>query len=172
MSGIDQILAGYAGLRDAQEEFYKDLHQHPELSHQEQRTARRAAEWLQRCGYEVRAGIGGTGVVGVLANGSGPQISTSRPPAAVSSSRRSYRLCTRRDTTPHPGHAAAGPHVLAWTRTDRPATNTRSTSTSFRCGSRTSATSRRHGQHDHKRRDQGTIRHAGHLTETVPEPEF
>lgn len=42
MSGIDQILAGYAGLRDAQEEFYKDLHQHPELSHQEQRTARRA----------------------------------------------------------------------------------------------------------------------------------
>src|SRR5689334_5324246 len=38
------------------------------------------------------------------------QISTSRPPAAVSSSRRSYRLCTRRDTTPHPGHAAAGPH--------------------------------------------------------------
>ena len=74
MSGIDQILAGYAGLRDAQEEFYKDLHQHPELSHQEQRTARRAAEWLQRCGYEVRAGIGGTGVVGVLANGSGPAV--------------------------------------------------------------------------------------------------
>ena len=40
MSGIDQILADYAGLRDAQEEFYKDLHQHPELSHQEQQTAR------------------------------------------------------------------------------------------------------------------------------------
>ena len=74
MSGTDEILAGYAGLRDAQEEFYKDLHQHPELSHQEQRTARRAAEWLQRCGYEVRAGIGGTGVVGVLANGSGPAV--------------------------------------------------------------------------------------------------
>src|SRR5689334_14960207 len=74
MSGTDEILAGYAGLRNAQEGFYKDLHQHPELSHQEQRTARHAAEWLQRCGYEVRAGIGGTGVVGVLANGSGPTV--------------------------------------------------------------------------------------------------
>ena len=41
MSGIDQILADYAGLRDAQEEFYKDLHQHPELSHQEQQTPER-----------------------------------------------------------------------------------------------------------------------------------
>jgi hypothetical protein len=36
------------------------------------------------------------------------------------SSRRSYRLCTRRDTAPHPGHEAAGPHVLAWTRTVLP----------------------------------------------------
>jgi amidohydrolase len=74
MTGTDEILAGYAGLRDGQERLYKDLHQHPELSHQEQRTARRAAAWLQRCGYEVRAGIGGTGVVGVLANGTGPAV--------------------------------------------------------------------------------------------------
>lgn len=100
------------------------------------------------------------------------QTNTSWLPAAVSSSRRSYRLCTRRDTAPHPGHDAARPHVRAWTRTVLPAMNTRSTSTSFRCGSRTSATSRSHGQHDHKRRDQGSIRHAGHLTKTVPEPVF
>ena len=74
ISGTDEILAGYAGLRDAQEEFYEDLHQHPEPSHQEHWTARRAGEWLQGCGYAVRAGIGGTGVVGVLANGSGPAV--------------------------------------------------------------------------------------------------
>jgi hypothetical protein len=43
------------------------------------------------------------------------QIITSRPPAAVSSSRRSYRLCTRRDTAPHQGHAADEPQALAWT---------------------------------------------------------
>ena len=60
MSGTDRDLAGYAGLRDAQEGFYKDLHQHPELSHQEHRTARCAGEWLQGAAAQVRAGIGGT----------------------------------------------------------------------------------------------------------------
>ena len=49
------------------EALYRDLHAHPELSGQEQRTARRAADWLARCGYEVTTGIGGTGVVGLLA---------------------------------------------------------------------------------------------------------
>ena len=78
------------------------------------------------------------------------QMSASWPPAAVSSSRRSYRLCTQRDTAPHPGYTAARPHVLAWTRTDPPAVKTRSTSTSAKCGSTISATSRSHGQHDHK----------------------
>jgi hypothetical protein len=33
MSGIDDILAGYERLRAGQEAFYKDLHQHTELSH-------------------------------------------------------------------------------------------------------------------------------------------
>jgi hypothetical protein len=31
MSGIEEILAGYEGLRANQEDFYRDLHQHPEL---------------------------------------------------------------------------------------------------------------------------------------------
>ena len=35
MGSIDEILAGYEGLRAAQEAFYQDLHRHPELSHQE-----------------------------------------------------------------------------------------------------------------------------------------
>ena len=39
MSSTDEILAGYGDIQAAQEAFYKDLHQHPELSHQEQRTA-------------------------------------------------------------------------------------------------------------------------------------
>ncbi len=74
MSGIDEILAGYDGLRASQEAFYKDLHEHPELSHQEHRTARRVADQLQGPGFTVQTGIGGTGVVGVLANGSGPTV--------------------------------------------------------------------------------------------------
>ncbi len=46
-----QILASYDGLQAGQEAIYKDLHQHPELSHQEHRTAQRVAEGLHEYGY-------------------------------------------------------------------------------------------------------------------------
>ncbi len=42
MSSVDKILSGYDGLQAGQEAFYQDLHRHPELSHQEHRTARRS----------------------------------------------------------------------------------------------------------------------------------
>jgi amidohydrolase len=74
MSNAQEILAGYGGLQAAQEAFYRDLHQHPELSHQEQRTAQRVAGQLQEYGCRVQAGIGGTGVVGILSNGGGPTV--------------------------------------------------------------------------------------------------
>jgi hippurate hydrolase len=38
-SSSTTVLAGLADIRGWQEEFYRDLHQHPELSHQEHRTA-------------------------------------------------------------------------------------------------------------------------------------
>lgn len=53
---------------------YRDLHRNPELSFQEHRTAGIVAEALRGLGYEVTEGIGGTGVVGVLANGEGPTV--------------------------------------------------------------------------------------------------
>ncbi|WP_017580814.1 amidohydrolase [Nocardiopsis valliformis] len=53
---------------------YVDLHKNPELSHSEQRTASVVAEWLNRTGYEVHRGVGGTGVVGILRNGPGPTV--------------------------------------------------------------------------------------------------
>jgi amidohydrolase len=56
------------------EELYKDLHSHPELALAEHRTAGIAAEWLAGAGYTVTAGIGGTGVAGVLRNGDGPAV--------------------------------------------------------------------------------------------------
>jgi metal-dependent amidase/aminoacylase/carboxypeptidase family protein len=74
MAALDDILAGYEALRPAQEAFYQDLHRHPELSHQEHDTARRVAGQLQGDGFAVTTGIGGTGVVGVLANGGGPAV--------------------------------------------------------------------------------------------------
>ena len=68
------VLAGLADIRGWQEEFYRDLHQHPELSHQEHRTAARVAERLRAIGFSVHEGIGGTGVVAVLGNGDGPTV--------------------------------------------------------------------------------------------------
>ncbi|MFD2164632.1 amidohydrolase, partial [Paradesertivirga mongoliensis] len=69
-----QVLSAPEGTRAWQEEFYRDLHPHPELSHQERRTAERVSERLRHAGYEVHEGIGGTGVVGVLGNGTGPTV--------------------------------------------------------------------------------------------------
>jgi hippurate hydrolase len=51
---------------------YRDLHQHPELSFQEHRTAGLVATHLAALGYAVTTGVGGTGVVAVLENGDGP----------------------------------------------------------------------------------------------------
>jgi amidohydrolase len=68
------ILANLRALAPDLEAVYKDIHSHPELSMQENRTASIAAERLQSAGYEVTAGVGKTGVVGVLRNGEGPVI--------------------------------------------------------------------------------------------------
>src|SRR6187401_1551092 len=53
---------------------YTDIHAHPELSMQETRTARIAADRLRGAGYEVTDAIGETGVVGLLRNGEGPTV--------------------------------------------------------------------------------------------------
>ncbi|WP_330305906.1 MULTISPECIES: amidohydrolase [unclassified Streptomyces] len=58
----------------ALEDFYRDLHRHPELSLEEHRTAALLAERLRKAGYETADGVGGTGVVGVLRNGDGPTV--------------------------------------------------------------------------------------------------
>ncbi|MEX1020941.1 MAG: amidohydrolase [Litorilinea sp.] len=47
----------------------RDFHRHPELSFQEHRTARIVAETLESFGLEVQRGVGRTGVVGYLGEG-------------------------------------------------------------------------------------------------------
>ncbi len=69
-----RVLADLPQLLPTLEAAYKDIHAHPELSMQETRTAGLAAEHLKASGYEVTAGVGGTGVVGVLRNGDGPVV--------------------------------------------------------------------------------------------------
>ncbi len=47
----------------------RDIHEHPELGMQETRTAALVAAHLRGLGMEVRTGVGGTGVVGILRGG-------------------------------------------------------------------------------------------------------
>jgi hippurate hydrolase len=55
-------------------ELYEDLHAHPELSFAEHRTAAEIARRLKEIGCDVAAGVGRTGVVGMLRNGDGPTV--------------------------------------------------------------------------------------------------
>src|SRR5579862_3409974 len=56
------------------ESFYEDLHRNPDLSLHEEKTAAKMADQLRKLGFEVTTGVGGTGVVGVLKNGTGPTV--------------------------------------------------------------------------------------------------
>ena len=73
-SAAANVLAGQHGIKEWQEDIYRTLHQHPELSNQEVHTAATAADALRKAGYEVHEKIGTTGVVGILKNGNGPAI--------------------------------------------------------------------------------------------------
>ncbi|MEV7870702.1 amidohydrolase [Streptomyces sp. NPDC088124] len=68
------VLAGLREILRPAVAFCLDLHQHPERSGEERRTAARLGEWLREAGYAVTGDIGGHGVVGVLRNGDGPRV--------------------------------------------------------------------------------------------------
>jgi len=55
-------------------EIFKDLHASPELGFTENRTAGIVAKEFESLGYEVKTGIGKTGVVGIMKNGKGPTV--------------------------------------------------------------------------------------------------
>lgn len=65
-----KISAAYPSL----EAIYKHLHANPELSFMETNTAALVARELGALGIEVTTGVGNTGVVGVLRNGTGPTV--------------------------------------------------------------------------------------------------
>ena len=72
--GINDIVHRFRPELELFEEIYKDLHENPELSCQESRTAAIAANHLKSLGFVVHDNIGGTGVVGLLENGKGPVV--------------------------------------------------------------------------------------------------
>jgi hippurate hydrolase len=73
-SPSEPVLVNLEGLLPELETIYKDIHSHPELSMQEERTAGVAADHLRAVGFEVTTGVGKTGVVGLLRNGDGPTV--------------------------------------------------------------------------------------------------
>ncbi|WP_284755911.1 amidohydrolase [Arthrobacter sp. efr-133-R2A-120] len=73
MSGCDAVLAGLGTELAWIQDTYMDLHRHPELSLEEHRTSKLVEGKLAAFGYAVTR-VGGTGVVGILANGDGPTV--------------------------------------------------------------------------------------------------
>ncbi len=57
-SSAARLLAGQDGMKQWQEDVYRTLHQHPELSNQELNTAATAAGALREAGYQVHDKIG------------------------------------------------------------------------------------------------------------------
>ncbi len=55
-------------------ELRRDLHQHPELGFEEERTSAIVARLLDEAGISVHRGLGGTGVVGTLQVGNGTRV--------------------------------------------------------------------------------------------------
>ena len=68
------VLSGLGTARGWAADFYRDLHAHPDLSHQEHATASKVAERLGASGIEAHTGVGGTGVVALIRNGEGPAV--------------------------------------------------------------------------------------------------
>ena len=75
---INQAVPEIAALEPELESLYRDLHEHPELAFHEQRTAATLADRLKTLGFEVTTQVGGTGIVAVLRNGSGPVVAMLR----------------------------------------------------------------------------------------------
>ncbi len=69
-----EIGAAVAGDMDGLMTLYRDLHSNPELSGQEVNTAAKLARRLKAMKFDVTEKVGGTGVVAVMKNGSGPVL--------------------------------------------------------------------------------------------------
>jgi hippurate hydrolase len=55
-------------------DLYKDIHQHPELAFQENRTAALLAGEMRKLGFQVTEHVGKTGIVAIYKNGDGPTV--------------------------------------------------------------------------------------------------
>ncbi len=63
---MPHIIADIAAKQSIYSQLRRDIHAHPELAYEEQRTQALVVQWLQTRNIEVHTGFGVTGVVGVL----------------------------------------------------------------------------------------------------------
>jgi amidohydrolase len=71
---MKRITSHTSDLQANMQRWRHDIHRHPELAFEEQRTAARVAELLGEFGLEVHTGIGNTGVVGILKKGNSKRM--------------------------------------------------------------------------------------------------
>jgi hippurate hydrolase len=71
---MNRLTSDTSALQASMQAWRHDIHRHPELAFEEQRTAARVAELLGEFGLEVHTGVGNTGVVGVLRKGSSERM--------------------------------------------------------------------------------------------------
>src|SRR6187455_2134786 len=67
---LAEVNAIYADI----EALYIDLHRNPELAFQETQTAAKLTRRVEALGFDVATGVGRTGIVAVMKNGSGPTV--------------------------------------------------------------------------------------------------
>lgn len=65
----DRTIKAAKELKEKLVGYRREIHSHPELSFQENATAKLAAAAMSKLGYDVRPGVGGTGVVAELGSG-------------------------------------------------------------------------------------------------------
>jgi len=72
---LEAIDKGAAAIEDEAIAWRRDIHEFPELSNQEHRTAEVVAKHLQSLGIETQTGVAGTGVIGLIKGGKpGPVV--------------------------------------------------------------------------------------------------
>lgn len=108
MKLVEPIIAFQSELQQIR----RDLHAHPELCYQEERTSAVVADQLSAWGIDVVRGLGRTGVVGIIKNGSSPRAIGLRadmdalPMQEVNTFAHASRHAGKMHACGHDGHTA------------------------------------------------------------------
>ena len=106
-----RVDAPAARVEDAVRAWRRDIHQHPELSNREFRTAKLVAAHLAEQGYQVRTGVAHTGVIGVLRGGPGPVVALRADMDALPVTEATRLPFASKERAVHEGHEVGVMHA-------------------------------------------------------------